>query len=244
MRNVTAQLTATVASMALLVGVAYADVTVTPDVLKASVTESVLAQAQSPGLKDAQWVVEVLNLPTAPITLKGQTLQIFVNDTRTNPYANRSIAQVTLSTEAETRQLGVPVRLSLEQPVWVSTHFIRAKDPLKAGDFVRQTKRLTQDAAWVIPTDTMPTGYTARINIMPGTVLDNRKVNITPVVSQNSDVTVVYRMNTGVQMSIIGKALENGVMGQQIKVRRTLENRKSRILTGQVIGKNQVLVEM
>lgn len=231
-------------SMLLLAGTAYADVTVTPAELSEWVTHTLLEQTQPPGQTDAHWVVEILNLPTAPIVLKGKSVQIFVNDTRTNPYATRTIAQVTLSTDVETRQIGVPVRLSVEQPVWVAAHLIRAKEPLKAGDFIKQTKRLSNDAAWVIPTDTVPTGYTARINIMPGAVLDNRQVNIIPSVTQNDDVTVVLKMASGVQLTILGKALENGVVGQNIRVRRTLENHKNRILTGQVIGKNQVLVEM
>jgi len=231
-------------SLVLLAGVAYGDVTITPAQLSERVSQTLLEQTQAPGQTEAHWVAEILNLPSAPITLKGNSLQVFVNDSRTNPYATRTIAQVTLSTEAETRQIGIPVRLSVEQPVWVASRLIRAKQPLKAGDFIKQTKRLGPEAAWVIPTDTVPVGYTARINIMPGTILDNRQVNITPSVAQNDDITVVLRMNSGVQLTIQGKALENGVVGQRIKVRRTLENRKNKILTGQVIGKNQVLVEM
>lgn len=231
------------ASIPMLVGVAFANVTVTPADLSAHVSNTLLQQQQAPSA-EAHWVIEVLNLPHDSITLKGDTLQVFVNDTRSNPYTSRGIVQVTLSTEAETRQVGVPIRISLEQPVWVASRLIRAKELLTPNDFRKQIKRLDTNAAWAIPCETSPAGYSARINIMPGTVLDNRQVNITPSVVQNDEVRVVLKMASGVQLTILGKALENGVIGQTIKVRRTLDNRKARILTGQVIGKNQVLVEM
>lgn len=230
--------------MALQLGASvWADVTVTPEELAAKVTQYV--QETTP-LDDADTSlqVEIVRLPSVPVVLKGENLSLSMEDHRPTPLMFQTMIQVTLSTSDETRQLGVPVRLYVEKPVWVARHLIRAKAVVSPKDVMVQRKRMAYEALYSLGASENVTAFTARTNITPGTILDVRKLNPVPAVYRNDDVHMVLILASGVNITVVGKALEDGSVGQRIRVRQRLANNKARVYTGEVTARNTVVVRI
>lgn len=221
----------------------WADVTVTPELISEKVSAFV---QESTVLEDPEAIlhVDILRLPITPMALKGETLNFLFTDTRTTPYATRGIIQVTLTTEGETKQIGVPIRVSIEKPVWVSKKLIRAKEPLSLKNVTLQRKRLELEAPYSIGAKENITGYISRINIPPGSVLDVRKLKLSPAVTRNERVRMVMMLANGIKVSTYGIALETGAVGHKIRVSQGLENTKGRIYTAEIIDNNTVMVRI
>lgn len=221
----------------------WAEVVVTPDDLEARVTQYLI---ESTPLDDSKATlhVELVRRPTVPIHLEGENLQILFDDSRTVPLTFRTVIQVTLSTSEDTKYIGVPVRLFVEKPVWVVKRLIRAKEPITLKDVVLQQKRMDYDAPYSLGAQDKVAAYTSRINIGPGSVLDIRKLSLTPAVYRNDDVHLILSMQSGVNVTVFGKALEDGAIGQRIRVRQRLANNKTKIYTAEVIDKNIVKVRI
>lgn len=222
----------------------WADVTVEPETLGEKVRQYVLESTpvENP---EATLYVDVVRLPITALSLKGDTLNFAFTDSRNNAVpTGRTIVQVTVSTEAETRQIGIPVKLSIEKPVWVATKLIRAKEAITAKNATVQTKRLDHDELYSLDKKENLSGYLSRANISPGSILDSRKLDLIPAVSRNEDISIILASNNGVQIKVLGKALENGAMGKHIRVSQRLQNRKNRLYVGEVIGQNTVLVKI
>lgn len=222
---------------------AWADVTIEPETLEAKVREYV---HQSTPIEDTDTTldVEILKLPFGPITLKGDTVTFFLEDNRPSPIPYRTIVQVTMSTEGETRQIGIPIRTTLEKPVWVTKRLIRAKEAITRNDVELQRKRLDYDAGYALGSKEKIAQYQSRINLAPGTILDVRKIQAIPAVYRNDDVSMIMVVGNGVNVKVYGKALEDGAIGERIRVSRRLSNNKVQYHTAEVISKNTVQVRM
>lgn len=221
----------------------WADATITPDQLETKV-KAYLAETTPMETPDTTLHVELLWKPHQAITLRGEDLQVLLSDNRRIPLTSRSIVSVTLNTEVENRRLGIPVRLSVEKPVWVATRLIRAKDPIKPGDVVLKRMHLAEDSFYALTGEEHVTQYTSRINIPPGAYLDTRQVVMTPSIYRNDDVYVMLMMPNGVNIKIIGKALEDGIIGKRIRVSQKQANNKLKTYVGEVTTKNTVIVKI
>jgi flagella basal body P-ring formation protein FlgA len=224
-------------------GTAWADVIVTPNMIEAQVKEYL--QDFTP-LEDSEATlyVECVRLPFEPITLNGEHVKFLFEDNRSNPLIFRTVLQVTMSTEAESRQIGIPVKIMVEKPVWVATHLIRAREALTAKDVMLQRKQMDYEAAYSLGAKDPITSYTSRVNIEPGSILDVRKLTETPAVYRNDDVHVIMSIGNGVNVNVYAKALEDGAVGKRIRVNQRLANGKNRIYMAEVIGRNTVIVKM
>jgi flagella basal body P-ring formation protein FlgA len=226
-----------------LLSVAHADVTVNPKMVETRVENYV---RESTPLKDPAAVlyVDVTEESTEPIVLKGDNLNISMEDTRMNPMESRGIVQVTLTTDQDVRHIGVPVRISVEKPVWIAKCLIRPKETISAQNAVLQRKRLSDDALYSLGSQENVQNYTARTTIEPGSLLDLRKLTMIPAVYNNEEVRLVMNMESGVVISVEGKALEDGTIGKRIRVSRKLGDNKIRYYTGEVIGRNLVQINI
>lgn len=232
-----------VAAWLCIMPAAKADVIVTPDFLQEKITH--YFKETTPLTKpQASLQVEPVHLPQSAITLQGDHLKVLMNDSRSTPLTFRTVVEVTLSTERETRSIGIPVKLIVEEPVWIVSHLVNARQPISAKDVTVQRKRLEYDGAYALDTDENPTAYTAKVDLPPGSVLDMRKIYLTPAVFRNNQVRVIVTLANGIQISFYGKALEDGALGKQIRISQVLSNNTKKIYTGQVIDKNTVAVSL
>lgn len=241
------QLVRAVLSLLMIIGgavPALAQVQVTPAMLEAKV-RSYLAETTPMDAKQGKLGVEIIRLPMAPFQLKGNTVQLMAEDSRPTPMTGRTIVQVLMSTEAETRRVGIPVRLTVEKPVWVAARLIRSGEPLSARNAVLQRKQITLDAAEdCLDTRSKLGNYQSRMNLSPGTVLETSKLKAIPAVHHNEEVHLVLAMQSGVQVSVLAKSLQDGAIGQKVRVSRKLNDNREKIYTGEVIDRNTVLVRI
>lgn len=229
--------------LGLIPTLAQAEVILTPHALDKKVKQYIIASTPL-GDENATLLVETMNLPEAPISLKGEALTISFQDSRSIPMTMRTIVQVTFTTEEETRRIGIPVRLAVEKPVWVTNRFIRAKEAITSKDVTLQRRRLELEAPYCLGQKENVTRYSTIVNLSPGAILDARQVSQTPVVYRNDDVRMVMSMSSGVSIRLIGKAMEDGVIGKRIRVKQERENEKPRIYIGEVIDRGTVLVKL
>ena len=72
------------------------------------------------------------------------------------------------------------------------------------------------------------------------TILDRRFVKIKPDIERNAEVQVYFKSN-GVMVSIIGTAMDEGMVGDYITILNKSYNKRYK---GRVIGENKVLISI
>ena len=77
-----------------------------------------------------------------------------------------------------------------------------------------------------------------------GTLLTVNNTESIPAVYQNNTVTLILRLPNNVQVKTQGVALENGSIGNAIRVVRTVNNQKRITYSGTVIRDNTVQVPL
>lgn len=233
----------TMAMLGVYVGSAEAKIIVPVRSIEQKVTQYILNSTTLTDPK-AKLIIECQNLPTAPVELPGDELNISMEDHRATPIPYNTIVHITFSTEQGTTRIGVPVKVWVERPVWVTTKLIPSKTPLTMADVRLETKRLSLTEALTLGQQEAVTAYTSKMNVPAGTVLDLNHVRKIPLVTRQHEVRIILALGNGVQVTAMGEAIEDGAQGQQIKVMQKREGQKSKIYTGQVMGKNVVLVKL
>ena len=234
---------ATMAMLCLFAGSAQAKIIVPVRSIEQKVTQYIL---ESTTLTDpkAKLIIECQNLPTAPVELPGDELNVSMEDHRATPIPYNTIVHMTFSTEQGSTRIGIAVKVWVERPVWVTTKLIPSKTPLTMADVRLETKRLSQTEAMTLGQQEAVTAYTSKMNVPAGTVLDLNHVRKIPLVTRQHEIRIILSMGNGVQVTAMGEAIEDGAQGQQIKVMQKREGQKAKIYTGQVMGKNVVLVKL
>ncbi len=227
----------------LLCPAVYADVFLSPKALSEKIKNHIQSLVELPD-PEASLEVEVLSIPTEALHLKGENLEILFEENQTAPSSSRTIVQLTLSTEAETRRIGVPVRLMVDKPVWVARQMIRAKEPLTLKNVMQQTKRLDYGHDNTLKAQDNILQYYSRMNISAGTILNANNVSLAPAVHANDEVKLIMALASGVNITLLGTAMETGPVGKKIRVKQELANRKVRILNAEVVGKDLVMVRL
>ncbi|MCA9788782.1 MAG: flagellar basal body P-ring formation protein FlgA [Cyanobacteria bacterium HKST-UBA05] len=193
---------------------------------------------------DETLIVELIKLPDKPIELEGETLEVFVEDHRVTPIPWHTIVSVVFTTEAGREQIGVPIKVQVEKSVWVAKKLIRAKSALTHADVSQQRRRLGHEYDYAVAADETISEYATAINISPGQVLDIRQVKKKPAVANQQAVTILMKAHGGVNIKMSGTALQDGAVGDTIKVSQTTRDHKTKIYTGQVIKNRLVLVKL
>jgi flagella basal body P-ring formation protein FlgA len=185
------------------------------------------------GLEGAH--AEIINIPAA--FPDGDQLSITLESSldKGQWVGDRCIVRTTVQNDrGERRTLGVPVKLSLAAPVWVVTRPVSPGENLKTA-----LRKEVRDIAanWQTAFTTDPAGYTARVRMMPGEILDSRKLKRQPAVQRQHPVQISITNGQDVTITMIGEALEDGQPGQSIRVKN-----QRKTYTARVVGPNRVEV--
>ncbi len=191
--------------------------------------------------------VEVMSIPSTSLSFPQDTdahaIKISTESNLGDMYSERTIVRVHLESPQGTRRdLGVPVHITVQKPVWVAKNAVMAQQPLRLSDFVLQTKDVSYIYRYAVGEETKLGDYVARINLQPGEVLDNRKIVIPPDVTYNAEVRILINSNNGMTLTVPGVAMANGRIGETIRVRQSIYQQK--YYSAKVIDKNRVLVEI
>lgn len=222
------------------------------EVSKSQVEAAVLAHVKSAiqnhvaHSADTHVNVEVVNLPGFPITLEhAKTVAIDTDSSLGQHYSDRAVVRVNINNPegGESREIGVPIKITIKKSVWVAKGVISAKEPLNPGLFTLQTKEVSHQFSHSVGREANLSEYIARVNIQAGEMLDNRKIVIPPDVTRNTDITIILSNGKGMNIAIFGTALGDGKIGQQIRVKQHV-NETVKYYTAKIIDKNRVLVQI
>ena len=152
-----------------------------------------------------------------------------------------TIARVTiLSNGKKLETFGVPVKLTVWDKVWVTSDFIKRGETLSSANLTLENKNITFIAENALRENDFPQGNMVRKSFMEGEVLDKRYLESIPIVMRNSPVSVIFQ-SSYITVTIEGEALDNGKIGDYIKVRSKAYRRE---YIGQVISANTILVNI
>ena len=206
----------------------------TADSMAAVVDEALITEKVSAHVKeklatlvskdDQQYVtVDVLRVPNAPYDFP-QTA---------------SLKAIDISLESN---LGTMYSERIQKPVWGAKHPIQARQPLNASDFKLQMRDVSHTYSYAVGAERQLGEYISRVNINAGDALDSRKIVIPPDVICNDQVRILISNGNGMVVAVPGIAMANGRIGETIRVRQDVYQRK--YYSAKVIDKNQVLVEI
>lgn len=184
---------------------------------------------------------------TFPKTARSEDIVIDVTSALEDYYSERGIARVTVKSRAtgRRRSIGVPFTVDIRKPVWVVQSPVPASTPLSEADFTLEVREVARYAGYVAGQETDLSDYMARVNLQPGDLLDTRKLIIPPDVRRNNTVQIMIDAGNGISITVMGKALADGRIGEIIRVKHHHPNRRRpRYFNAQVVDKNQVLVHM
>ncbi|MDH4380099.1 MAG: flagellar basal body P-ring formation chaperone FlgA [Vampirovibrionales bacterium] len=178
------------------------------------------------------------------VGLDPNAVQIQVNSSLDQFFTHQSMAKLKLSTpQGEARTIAIPFKVTLTRPVWVvGTTPIAPNQTLQANQFKIEKRELTHDITSVITAQQPLTGKAARLMLNPGMVLHQYQIMTPMMVKSYSQVHMVMSAPNGVHMLLEGKAMEDGRIGDRIRIQNKLN--PSKIYTGVVIGDNRVSVKL
>lgn len=127
------------------------------------------------------------------------------------------------------------------------------KDVLVANDYIDREQVLTREcttvkridialkAQYTLDETMLDKEITTKKAFQKGEIIDKRFVKMRPDVARNADVRVFFVSNGAVMVTIDGKAMADGMLGDYINV----ENKNyKKVYNGKVIGENRVLVNI
>jgi flagella basal body P-ring formation protein FlgA len=123
------------------------------------------------------------------------------------------------------------------QSVLVLARSVKRDEPLSPADFVVRRIRIDRPGLYVSRPDEI-LGKSLRKNLSQGNPVPLNLVAGVPIIERGKSVIIVAR-NGGLTVTAKGEALENGAMGEMIRVRNFV-NRA--VLSAVVVGKDTVEV--
>jgi flagella basal body P-ring formation protein FlgA len=221
----------------LLSGKAYA-YTLNRQYLTDQIKSSVQEQVSS--IIPGRVVVDIKSIPYQNIEVPSGKLKINVS-VNTRYFTPTAIARVEiLVNEKQITAFGVPVRLQVWDKIWVASDTINRGETLSAANIKVETKEIGLIAEKVVREETALDGNLVKKSFVPGEVIDMRFVESIPVIMKTSQVSLVFKTPL-ITVNLPGEALDNGKMGDYIKVRN--KNYKKDYI-GKVIGANTVLINL
>jgi flagella basal body P-ring formation protein FlgA len=215
-------------------------------IVTAHVRAKVLAfQGKTKPDDDETLTVQVLSIPGAPYRFENsKSIQLSCESAAwNNNWTDHAIVRVKMSdATGRSREIGVPVRVSIQKSVWVVRHLVNANTPLQLRDMSLELRDVSANYAYIVGSDKDLGTYNARVNLLPGEWLDNRKMSIPPDIRYNDQIHIVMLGSNGMELNVPGVALSDGQIGQTIRVRQVAFQRRD--YQGKIIDKNAVQVEL
>ncbi|MCW9016479.1 MAG: flagellar basal body P-ring formation chaperone FlgA, partial [Kangiellaceae bacterium] len=138
-------------------------------------------------------------------------------------------------------QIPVWIKLEVFDFVLVANKDVRAKQRLQKNMYERELRRVTGITEQVI--SKLPEGkkFWSKKSIKAGEVLSNKSIALEPLVKRSQQIQVDYFKN-GISISMQGKALKSGNVGDEIRVKLELSAKPVKA-TIQGDGKAQIITE-
>ena len=205
--------------------------------LKAKITEDLNLKYKSAN-PDGEVIVK--SLPTVNIDLKGSKLAIDTYCDFSKPGQNK-LAKVTFFENGVTlRTIAVPVEIKAYDNVLVATQDIQKGEKLTSSNTKFEKKCVGLNVTNAIAENFDYSNMVALKPIKTGDILDKRYVEKQVTILRSTPVVAIFQSG-GISLSIEVTAMENGGLGDYIKVH---SSEYKRTYQGKVISPNQVLIQI
>jgi len=138
------------------------------------------------------------------------------------------------------KTFGVPIDITVSDYVWVAAENINRGKAFNSSNIRLEKVELGRYANSAAREDFDYQNSFAGRTFRPGEIIDTNFVQTNPDVRKDSMVSVIFQ-SPSVQLVLDGIAMENGKIGDFVKVKNKKYNR---FYTGEVIDKNQILVKI
>ncbi len=217
--------------------------------IEAAVQAHILEVADAKGFtKNAGEIsVELLKLPDVSLNFPAvetvDDITFSVESSLDRFFGARTLVRVFMTTETgRQRQIGVPVKISLNKPVWVVKTMVMPGQKLSKKDLVLENRVITKQFEKILDQSFPIDAYAARLMLRPDQIVLLNQINRPPVVRRNHPVNMLLIGHNGTKIRMEGRCLQDGHVGSRVRVRHATIRDKyfSAIVTGQ----NQVKVNI
>jgi flagella basal body P-ring formation protein FlgA len=139
------------------------------------------------------------------------------------------------------KTLNLPAQTSVYKEVLVANDFIDREQAITKNCTTLKRIDVSMKPDYVLDKNMLNKEMTTKKVFQKGEIIDKRFVKIRPDIVRNADVRVFFVSNGAVMVTIDGKAMTDGMLGDYINV----ENKNyKKVYNGKVIGENRVLVNI
>ncbi len=207
------------------------------DYLKAKITEDLNNKYQSVNPDGA---VVVKSLPLVDVDLKGTKLTIDCSCNFGTFGKNKMAKVIFLEDNRILKTIVVPVEIKAYDNVLVATKDILRGETLNSTNTKYEKRSVEYNSANVIAENFDFSDMTSKRTIKAGDIIDKRFLGKQTAIFRSSPVVAVFQSGA-IRLSLEVTAMENGGIGDYIKVRSKEYNK---IYQGKVISSNQVLIQI
>lgn len=183
---------------------------------------------------------EIVDMPFNSLSIPNGNLKI-VTDVNLNYFSSFTIARVKLLVNGQiVKRFGVPVKIHIYDSVLVAITDINNGDDLTFNNVVPEYKDIASMTSNVVRSSFNIDNKKTNRAYRAGDIIDKRFIIEKPSVVRNSLVSI-YFQDDNFTLTLTGKALDNGKIGDFIRV-RNYDYKKD--YTAEIIGVNKVLVNL
>ena len=176
-----------------------------------------------------------------PFNVPDGKLKVKVTSILRDTFLQRTIIRVSVYVDGKIqRSMGIPVTLALYDNVWVATQPILRDDAISAVNVKVVKRDISRMARTAARASTDLSGTRAKKTFRAGDILDHRFIEKDPVVIRNALVEIIFQ-SKNISIAIPGRAMENGHIGDVIKVKSKEFNKE---YVGKVVDRGLILVNI
>lgn len=193
------------------------------------------------GLYKGKIEVSIDRMPSVPFKIPDGKLEIQLNSNLGDVFVQRTIVRSNFYVNGKfVKSVGIPVSLALYENVFVASEPIHKGDAITPAKVYSENRDVSRIALTAAKTVTDLTNTLVLKDFKAGEILDHRFIKRSPIVMRNSLVSLVIK-TSDVAVTIPGEAMENGSMGDMIRVK---SKDYKKLYVGKVVEKNTILVNI
>ncbi len=185
--------------------------------------------------------VNVLNIPFEKVVVPDGEISIKLNSNSAE-LTSKEYKKVDIYINSKyERSVGVPVEIKIYKTILTAKEQIQRDCELNKNNTVLKKYDILTVMQVSLDEKDIESNLISLRMYRPGEIIDKRFTKLKPDISKNSVVTVVFKSDNNMNVTIDAVALSDGKIGNLISVQNKIYKK---IYTGRVVGPNKILVEI
>lgn len=185
--------------------------------------------------------VKVLNIPFEKITLPDGNISIKINS-NSSELVSREYKKIDIYINSKyQRSIGVPIEIKIYKDILIARDTIMRDGCINAKNVTTKKCDILTLIQNPLEEKDLASDLISVRMYRAGDILDKRFAKIKPDIVKNATVTVLFKADNDMNITVDAIALTDGKIGNFIAVQNKTYKK---IYTGKVIGTNKVLVEI